>query len=359
MLFICSLAGKSQNDPTLSYAEQLAALEAEMDSLSIFNLIESVMALEATTTSELNLHFSFTSSVTSAGRDFDINQQGISPGISYYHKTGLYADISGYWNSNIEPNYNPTILSLGYLTTIDSKWSYSLDFERWFFNPKDSSENPLTNSFGGSLTYDIDFLNIGIDYSLLVGRETSHRFIGTIGSTIKVGKWWVFDEIKLFPTGTILFGNNDITQLIINERVFSQANAERIADIITFEDLNTRQKSLLGLIILEAFENEIITSEERRKLLSKLRNSEQLNQEDTEALQKIANGSFESTEFVAGNEFGILNYSISLPISLKMKKFNLLLSYTYSIPIALPGEFFKVDPVGFFGASLSYRIPFK
>ena len=183
ILLVCSLKSSSQLTDTLSYAEQLAALEAEMDSLSIFNLIESVMALEVQSSSELNLHAGFTSSVTSAGRDYDINQQGVAPGVSYYHKSGIYADLSGYWNSDFEPNYNPTVFSLGYLTTLNEKWSYSLDYERWIFNPKDTSDNPLQNSIGASLNYEF-VVDIGLDYSILFGNETAHRLIGTLGKSI-------------------------------------------------------------------------------------------------------------------------------------------------------------------------------
>ena len=113
-----STSSFSQESQELSYAEQLLALEEELDSLSIFNLLDSVLLLSAVQKSELNVRVGLTSSVTSAGRDYNIDQTGYSAGLSYFHKSGGYLDLAGYYNTNVEPSYNPTILSAGYLGSL-------------------------------------------------------------------------------------------------------------------------------------------------------------------------------------------------------------------------------------------------
>lgn len=358
VLLSVALCVKGQNESP-SYAEQLAALEAEMDSMSMFNLLDSLLRYEPFPASELNIRVGFTSSVTSAGRDYDINQQGLSPGLSYYHKSGLYGDLSGYWNSEIEPHYNPTVLSVGYLGDLNTRWNYSLDYERWFFHPKDSSENSLTNSLGGSISYDFNIGYASVDYSLLFGKETAHRFIGNLTGTINLGKWLFFENIRLYPSATILFGNTDITQLRITRRTFNEALAYQIASITTFENLNENQKRTLRSIVFSASGNGIITEMERNELLSGLRNADELSESQREILQKIVDGQYVTSRLIEENAFGLLNYSFTLPLSLSIKKVNILLSYTYSVPVSLPDEFFEVDPIGYFGASISYRIPLK
>ena len=133
---------------SLSYADQLKQLEEELDSLSIFNLLDSILLLDTSPTSEFNVRLGYTSSVTSAGRDYNINQSGSIQGLSFYHKSGLYADLSGYWNSGVTPSYNPIVISGGYLGSFSRKLSYSLDYEHWFYHKDDSSQNDLTNSIG-------------------------------------------------------------------------------------------------------------------------------------------------------------------------------------------------------------------
>ncbi|WP_420319247.1 hypothetical protein [Ekhidna sp.] len=350
----------SFSQDALSYEEQLKIIEEEMDSLSIFNLIDSLFALDFTPQSELNVRFGFTTNVTSAGRDYNISQSGISPGISYYHKSGLYGDLAGYWNSGIEPNYNPTVLSAGYLGNFDNpKWGYSIDTEKWFYNPKDSSENPLTYSIGGSISYDFKWGFTSVDYSFLFGDETANRIITNLSGKINLGKWWVFKTITLYPTVNMMAGNSDITQLRITNRQISDRNAERIQRLTTFSMLNEEQKKQVGLMILKAYRNGVITEQTRNQLLSDLRNSADLSAEDQAALFQIATQGYEVTEYVDSNEFGVLNYAFTIPISLSTNRLYFLFSYTYSIPVKLPGEFIDVEPLGYFGASISYRIPFK
>ncbi len=358
VLLIIAFSSFSQD--TLSYAEQLRAIEEEMDSLSIFNLIDSLFTLDIEPSSELNIRAGFTTNVTSAGRDYDLNQTGFSPGLSYYHKSGLYGDIAGYWNSGVEPNYNPTVLSGGYLGTFrNPKWSYSVDAEKWFYNPRDSSDNPLTYSAGGSLSYDFKYGFASVDYSFLFGEETANRIITNLSGSINLGKWWIFKSITLYPTVNMMAGNSDITQLRISNRQISDVNADRITRITTFANLTDEQRRYMALIIFRAYDKGVITEQTRNQLLIDLRNSSDLSEQDRDTLKQIADHGYEVTEYVGGNAFGILNYSFTLPLALSTNRFYFLLSYTYSIPMKLPGEFIDVEPIGYFGASISYRIPFK
>lgn len=349
----------SQEETTLSYAEQLRKLELEMDSLSIFNLIDSLFALEVSQSGELNIRLGFTNSVTSAGRDYDLNQKGISSGISYYHRSGVYTDLSGYWNSGVSPNYNPTVFSIGYLGTINPKWIYSFDYEKWFFNPKDSSENPLTHSIGTSLTYDFKIGYVSADYSFLFGAETAHRFIGNLVGTINLGKWWVFKRINLYPGVSILYGNSDVTRLRITQNQLSEETKRRFQLLVEFSELTDQERYFLLSSVRKAYESGKITEQRRNELQFLIRNSANLTDADVNELKSLINDGFESSVYENGNAFGLLNYAISIPLSLSTNRFNILLSYTYSIPISLPGEVFEIDPIGYFGASISYRIQFK
>lgn len=358
VLLIIALSSYSQEE--LSYAEQLEAIEAEMDSLSIFNLIDSLFSAEIVTPNELNIRLGFTTNVTSAGRDYNLSQSGVSPGISFYHKSGFYGDLAGYWNSGVDPNYNPTVLSTGYLGNFKNpKWSYSVDVEKWFYNPKDPSNNPLTYSLGGSLSYDINWGFASIDYSFLFGEETANRIITNFTGTINIGKWWIFKSINLYPSANVMAGNSDITQLRITNREVSAQTADRIKRITSFANLTNEQRKFMAFLILRAYNNDVITEQTRNELLIDLRNSADLSPENQASLQTIANQGYEVTEYVDSNAFGILNYAFTLPLSLTTERFYFLLSFTYSIPVQLPGEFIDVEPIGYFGASISYRIPFK
>ncbi len=344
-------------DTTASYAEQLLALEQEMDSLSIFNFLDSVLLQNDIQISMLNVRFGMTSSVTSAGRDYNINQTGYSAGLSYFHKSGAYLDLSGYWNTNVSPSYNPTILSGGYLGALSAKWSYSLDYEHWFFNPRDSSENDLTNSFGTSLSYDFNKGYISLDYSYLFGKKTSHRFIGSLTGTVNLGKWGKFKDINLFPTASIMAGNGNVTTLRITTEQVTDEFRITVEGFNKLSELTDAQREQLKRYILT---NDQIPRQRKNRFLTVIALYEEIDptpEELAELNQLVANG-VEQEEFIDSEEFGILNYSFSIPLSLSSNRISILLSYTYSIPIQLSSEIFEVEPLGYFGASISYRIPY-
>ncbi|MEQ9403694.1 MAG: hypothetical protein RIM99_08930 [Cyclobacteriaceae bacterium] len=349
----------TQSTDELSYAEQLEALELELDSLSIFNLLDSVLLLGSSPKSELNIRYGFTSSVTSGGRDYNINQTGYSGGLSYFHKSGTYVDVSGYWNSNVNPGYNPTILSTGYLGSFSKKWNFSFDYEHWFYNPQDSSENELTNSLGTSLSYDFKIGYASIDYSYLFGKKTSNRLIGSLAGTINLGKWWMFKSVSVFPTFNIMAGNGNVTTLRITNQQISEENQLRIGRIDSLSMLTDNQRAYLAFLVNKAYENGDISLRRRNMILNDLRLASSLSQEELDGLVQIAENGIDNEEFTDGSAFGILNYSFTIPLSLSTNRISILLSYTYSIPVKLPGEFFEVDPIGYFGASILYRIPFN
>ncbi|GAB4243834.1 MAG: hypothetical protein Tsb0034_21840 [Ekhidna sp.] len=359
LISLCAVNTLHAQEDELSLAEQLAALESEMDSLSIFTLIDSLFNVQDLARSELNLRVGFTSSVTSAGRDYSINQTGISPGLAYYHKSGIYGDLSGFWNSGVTPSYNPTILSFGYLGTFNEKWSFTTDYEHWFYNPKDSSENLLTNSLGTSLSYDFKIGYASIDYTYLFGQSSAHRIVGGITGTLSLGKWWIFKSVNIYPSASMMFGNADITQQLITRQQLNEENKRRLELLINFSGLTDKQRFLLQAAVQRAFESGKITEQRRNELIIAIRNAEGLDDERVSVLQNILDEGYENSTFVDGNQFGLLNYAFTLPVSFSTDRWNIMLSYTYSVPVKLPDEFFEVDPIGYFAASISYRIPFK
>jgi len=57
--------------------------------------------------------------------------------------------------------------------------------------------------------------------------------------------------------------------------------------------------------------------------------------------------------------FGIMNYTVSVPLSVTHKSWNFTFTYNYSIPIALPGETLTLSESSYLSGSLSYFIDLK
>jgi len=291
---------------------------------------------------------SYNSNVLSAGRNYGINQKSFSPGISYYHKSGLYTDYSGYWNSSTTPNYNLSIFTLGYLIAIGKHWILSGNYERWWYHQDPSST--LNNSLGSTFTFSTKYWYTTLDYSYFFGKDNAHRVIGSVTGKINLGKWWKFTSIRLLPSATTFFGNSYITMR------FSPSTKELAREGLgIYNDLKTSP------VFRNYIKNTVNTEDwiQIRDLL--LRRRSQPYQDGKRILDILNSYPSLNNLLQPANQvkkvYGIMDYNFSLPLSLQTKHLSILLTYTYSIPIALPGEETTLDPVSYFGASISYRIP--
>ncbi|MBX2962831.1 MAG: hypothetical protein KF687_09985 [Cyclobacteriaceae bacterium] len=270
------------------------------DSLDIFRLIDSLMNLEALNTSQLALRLAYNSNVLWAGRTLGIDQFGLGPAISYYHKSGLFADLSSFWSKDLEPKYYLTILTGGYIHSFSKKFSMIASYDHYFYNLEDSYI-PYSNAITITPFYEIKPVNIRLDYTFFFGDYSVHRIMPSVGLTLK--KENVFkkiDRVSLMPTIFVLFGDQ-----VFNEIVLPSTRQEWIAAII-----RVRQ----GL--------PWYTIETRRV-------------------------------------FGLMNYALTAPLSIRHNQWNFTASYTYNIPKALPGESLTLDNSSFLSASFTWFFDLK
>lgn len=269
------------------------------DSLNIFNLIDSLLTLEENTPrSQLAIRLTYNSNVLYTGRTLGIDQFGLSPGVSFYHKTGFYTDVSGFWSADFDPNYYLTILSLGYMHAFNSKFSFVAGYDRYFYNLEDEYV-PYTNGLRISPIFDWKFITVQCDYTFYFGDDHANRIMPSLGLNLTKKKLLGIDRISFNPALYVLFGDASFTNIII-----PSSPAEWI---------KARIKMQQGL--------PWYTTETYR-------------------------------------EFGVMNYSLSFPLNVQHKNFNFYLSYVYSIPKALPSETLTLSETGFLAAGVTYYINF-
>ncbi len=347
ILLSCSLqtitvAQDSEYDSLLNYYLKsdsilLDQLEYELaaDSMDILDLIDSLINSDFRF-SQLSLRLGYTSNITYAGRNFGIDQHGFNLGGSYYHKTGLFTDVSGYWNSDIEPNYNPTILTAGYLGKFTEAWTYTVSYDHYFYQPQDEEElvyYPITNSLNTSTYLEIGKFTLAADYSFLFGEENAHRIRGNLMYRITGKNWGFIDRFVFMPTGSILMGNSNIYQ---------------ITPVYPSMNLSTRYD--IRQIMFDKYGELLVRYLWRTNKVKYL-----------ELEQEIYNqykDEFTDYLLTTENVFGVMNYSFSLPFYFYIDNFTFALSYHYNIPVALPGEDLDLESNSYAGASLIYSIPF-
>ena len=296
----CCVTGLAQDSDSVL----LSQVETELtfdDSLSIFNLIDSLLMNAEGTASQLALRLTYNSNVMSTGRTLGIQNFGISPGLSYYHKSGLYADISGYWSKDFDPSYYLTVASLGYMRDFSRYFSILLGYDRYFYRFGDNDYVPYKHAVTVSPSLELKPFSISATYSFYFGDAIAHRIMPGISVMLEKKKFINIDRVSINPSFFFLLGDETITTL---EYVAPKSPAEAV---LNFRKYGTR----FGI------------------------------------------------ELYDKNVFGIMNYAFTLPVTVNHKNWGFSLSYTYNIPTALPGEPLTLSKSSYVSGSLTYFISLK
>lgn len=295
---ICQLQAQDA-DSLLSLPNDSTALSYS-DSLSIFYLIDSLLTLEENTLgSQLAVRMNYNSNVLSTGRTLGIDQFGLSPGVSFYHTSGLYADVSSFWSNDFDPKYYLTILSVGYSHLFSSKFSLTGNYDRYFYNLPDDYV-PYANGLTISPVLDLKYLTIQCDYTYYFGEMDANRIMPSVAINLSKKKLFGLDKVSFNPAIYLLFGDQSFTEILIP---------------------STRQEWIQAYIRMR------------------------------QGLTWYTTNTY--------TEFGLMNYSFSFPLNIQYKKFNLYVSYVYSVPKALPSETLLLPETGFVSAGLTYLINLK
>jgi len=124
---------------------------------------------------ELTVRVNYTSRAVFSGRDFGVNEWMSTPSITYYAKSGFYADITGYYFSQSLPHYELTAVSAGYLGIVSSVVAVSGELSRSFLS-QSGQQNLLPYSSNLSVNYTVSpVLSANADYYLMFGNVTAHR----------------------------------------------------------------------------------------------------------------------------------------------------------------------------------------
>jgi len=302
---------------TLAY-DSLLLEELAADSLSIIDLIDSLLNHDFRYSSLL-IRLGYTSDIMYAGRDFGIRQYGFSAGASYYHKTGIFGDLTSYWNSDIEPHINPTTLTLGYMGSITPKWGFIASYDHYFYSKNQNYVDivyPLTNSLNASTYIDLKHFSFGLDYAFMFGQEIVHRIRPNMYGIIRIKNLGFIDEIDIFPSASMLLGDQNM--YFLDENYSEVQSLLQQHGINNFSNFSQKRPKLAQYILAN-----YVTYDERIE-----------------------------------DVFGIMNYSLSLPIMVRINYFTISTGYYVNFPIALPGEEIDLSPNNYYNVSLLYTIPF-
>jgi len=275
----------------LSQVEDILSFE---DSLSIFNLIDSLFQNAEVESSQFGIRLAYNSNVLSAGRTLGIENFGLSSGLSYYHKSGFYGDLSGFWSKDFDPKYYLTIASVGYMYSFPKVFSIMAGYDRYFYNMQSEDEYiPYKNTLTVTPLFEVKPFMLAINYSYYFGDAYANRIMPSFALVLEKRKFLKIDKVILSPTFYMLMGDETLTDLEIDGP--SLRNYIKYGTWFRITEINKRV-------------------------------------------------------------FGIMNYAFSVPLSVTHNNWSFMFSYTYNIPKALPGEPLTISESSYLSGSIAYFI---
>ena len=196
---------------------------SELDSIFDMLLFEEVTT--PTAAKDIKYQFLYASIDMSnktvfAGRESGVEGLFDAAGqISWFHSSGFSAGIAGIWYNKIAPNYNTTILSLGYSKQLKSskKISYRFGLNRFISSDK-SYSGKYNNSFGTGFTYRRSRVGMRFDISVPFGKEVTSSYSYDIYSKFKLvdkNNW----DITLQPEFSVYFSKETFWMIDSNVNI--------------------------------------------------------------------------------------------------------------------------------------------
>jgi len=341
-LLVVPLKLQAQNDSTNQALDslfmELEGLFGQEDSTAdLIRLVDSILMQKELKYHAVMSRLTYLGEITAAGRESEVPQFGLSTGLSYFHPTGIFLDVNGLYNSAYEPKYFLTTFSAGYFKTFFTDWNLSASHDFYIYNDTLNNQ-PFNKAVNISQYYSPKYFDLGIDYSLLFGNSMAHRLNGTFSLNYR----WRFNGfvsgIRVFPGASVQFGNSEVVYWKQSDNPYF--DLLEIIELGNYPQLTRRQQFYLTKLLYE--ERFVAASLLLRR-----------NNFSPDQIQDIVN-KYAERRITLENNFGLMNYSVQLPISISFKAFNLMLTYTHNFPRALQSETTSYEENGFFSMSLSY-----
>ena len=182
-------------------------------------------------TNYLYTTFSFDESVFFAGRDFDIEQFGFTPSISYMRGQNFFVSFGSAYFSELDPDWDFLSISSGYSLFLDREDRFSLTgiYSRIFFADNTAELNP--NRLSASLALYKNSLRLRGSAGYLFGGSTA--FYTTLSCSYEIS---IFEndrrEMSFNPQLSFLMSEQTISEQIASGFFNTQIMEREVFDLI-------------------------------------------------------------------------------------------------------------------------------
>ncbi len=209
ILFCCSSLSLAQN----SEPEEPLEIDELLDELFIVDTLAVLQAYSDLKVGFLYASISYDEQAYFSGRDFNIDQFGLAPSLTYLTSGGTYLFAGGSFYSELDPAWDLFALGAGQFWSLGTKkkWSVSASYTHLFLG--EDSEELNTHRLSSSLSYKLKPLQLNVAGGYLFDADPSYYLSTSINYEMNLAQIGTF-ELTFEPNLYMLFSQQNIIEQV-------------------------------------------------------------------------------------------------------------------------------------------------
>ena len=211
-------------------SKESSNIDELLDELFVVDTLAVLQAYDELKGRFLYASISYDEQAYFSGRDFDIDQFGLAPSLTYLSSGGTYLFAGGAYYSELDPQWDLFALGAGQFWSLGTKkqWSVSASYTHSFLG--DDSEELNTHRLSSSVSYKLDPLQLNVAGGYLFGAEPSYYLSTSVSYDATLAKIGTF-ELTFEPSLYLLFSQ---------QNVIEQVSLFRFSESSVFDRVNSQ-----------------------------------------------------------------------------------------------------------------------
>lgn len=211
-------------------SEEPSSVDELLDELFVVDTLAVLQAYDNLKGGFLYAFISFDEQAYFSGRDFDVDQFGLAPSLTYLSSGGTYLFAGGSYYSELDPAWDVFALGAGQFWSLGTKkqWSVSASYTRSFLG--EDSEGLNTHRLSSSVSYKLDPLQLNVTGGYLFGADPSHYVSTSITYETTLAQIGAF-KLTFEPNLYLLYSQQNIIEQVsffryTESTVFDRVNSQ-------------------------------------------------------------------------------------------------------------------------------------
>lgn len=213
-----------------STTDETNEIDAILDEFFVVDTLAVLQAYDDLKSGFLYASISYDDQAYFSGRDFDIDQYGLTPSLTYLNSKSIYLFAGGSYYSALDPAWDMFVLGAGRFWSIgeQKKWSISAGFTHSFID--DNGEELNKHRLSSSVSLKEQPFQLSVAGGLLFGADTSYYLSASASFDVTITQINTI-ELTFEPSFYMLFSQQSIIE---------QLSFFRFAESTVFDRINSQ-----------------------------------------------------------------------------------------------------------------------